>query len=339
MPRRPAARTVLVTGAGGYVGSRLVPRLLADGHRVRASFTNPAKATRMWWHRDVEVVGLDAFRRDSVAAAVEGADAVVWLVHSLASSGFATRDRRAARVMAREAANAGVRRIVYLGGLVPPVPAGELSEHLTSRLEVERLLASTGVPTTSLRAAVVVGAGSTSFDIIRRIAERLPVHPVPTWLRSDVQPIAVTDVCDVLAKAVTTRRGTRSYDLGGPERLSYPALLARVSEVAGLRRLTVPVPAAPSVLAAPVTAALSGVPSATVAALFDSLRHDMVAADDAFVRDLLPRDHRLLPLDEAIGRALTEPADGIPPSERDPLGPMPQDGRTGGVLAQLPWRR
>lgn len=341
MPRRPVPRTVLVTGAGGYVGSRLVPRLLADGHRVRAAFTDPGRASRQWWADEVEVVGLDALDRDSVAAAVDGVEVVVWLVHHLAGSSFSFRDRRAASVMAWAAERGGVERIVYLGGIVPDIPVGELSEHLTSRQEVERLLASTGVPTTTLRAAIVIGSGSTSFDIVLGTARGLPVHPVPEWLRSRVQPIAVTDVCEALAAAVRTRRRGRTYDIAGPEPMTYADLLGRVTRADGLTRLRLPVPGLLAdvlrPVAAPVTAALTRVPVATVAALLDSLRHDMVAAEDDFTRELMPRRHRLTPVDEAIRRALAEPGDDVSPAERDPIGPMPQDGRVG--LPQLPWAR
>jgi uncharacterized protein YbjT (DUF2867 family) len=326
---------VLVTGAGGYVGGRLVPALLERGHEVVASFSAgpPAggRAAR-WWLDDVSFVTMDVRDPAQVRAAVRGVDAVVYLVHALAERDFAARDRQAAEVLAEAAADAGIGRIVYLSGLVPEVPEAELSPHIASRLEVERILAGTGVPTLTARAAIVIGSGSTSFEILRQVSERVPVRALPPWFSSEVQPIAAVDVVEALAGCLEAPAVTRSYDVGGPERMSYGGLLGVYAEVAGLVRPRLPVLVPPTLSperldrwSGALAGRLTGVPGETVAALVRSLHHDMVCSDDAFEHHLLPAGHRLLGVRESIQRALTRPRAGVRAGDRDPMGPLPGD--------------
>ena len=339
-PAHPdASTTVLVTGATGYVGSRLIPRLLADGHVVRAAVTELDKARDRWWADQVELVQMDVLEADTVDAAVEGVDSVYYLIHGMGGEDFATRDRTSAETMAYACATAGVGTIVYLSGLVPDVPEDELSEHIASRLEVERILsgASAGIRTITLRAAIVTGSGSTSFEIVRQISERMPVQAVPAWMDSRVQPIAVVDVVEALVGALRPKSESRSYDVGGPERMPYTRLLDVYASVAGLSRPQVVLPGLPSDLVGTLAGAITDVPGGTVEALVESLHHDMVCHDVDWTYDLLPEDHHLVGVEESFSRALATPDDGVPPVERDPLGPMPGDaewaGGQGGGLA------
>lgn len=314
---------VLVTGASGYVGSRLVPVLLERGDTVRAAFSDPAKADRHTWRRDVEVAAMDVLDPAAVQAAVAGVDAVVYLVHGMGGDDFTETDRKAALNMARACAGAGVRRIVYLSGLVPPVPREELSDHIASRLEVEELLTESGVPTTSLRAAMVLGQASTSFELMRQVAERMPVHVVPTWMDSAVQPIAVVDALAAICGALDLlpEAASRSYDVGGPDALPYADLLRRFAELDGNARPQVSVPL-PGVVVRKVAAALVDVPSSTVEAIMESLTHDMVCLEDDFLRDLLPDGHEVLGASEAMARAL---AVGDVGPGGDPMGRLASD--------------
>ncbi len=336
----PAPRTVLVTGATGYVGGRLIPRLLRDGHTVRAAVTDPTRADDRWWRHDVELVTMDVLDPLTVESAAVGADAVYYLIHGLGGADFTEVDRRSAATMAEAARAAGVERIVYLGGLVPDVPEDELSEHITSRLEVERILTGTGIRTLTLRAAVVTGSGSTSFEIVRQISERLPVQTVPTWMDSRVQPIAVTDVVEALAGALTADVPSRSYDVGGPERMPYTTLLDAYAEVAGLTRPQVTVPGLPTDLVGALAGALADVPAPMVEALVESLEHDMVCREADWAHDLLPADHVLVGVEESFRRAIAEPDESLPVADRDPLGPLPGDpswagGQGGGMASAL----
>lgn len=340
---------LLVTGASGYVGARLIPRLLADGHEVRAGFTDTGKAANYAWADQVDVVTLDVLDEDQVDGAVGGIDAIYYLVHAMSGEDFARKDRRSAHLMAQAAADAGVERIVYLSGLVPQVPEEELSEHIRSRLEVERLLGSTDVPTLSLRAAVITGSGSTSFEIIRQISERMPVQAIPSWMDSEVQPIALVDVLEALVGALRVSAQTRSYDVGGPDAMPYAELLTVYADVAHIRRPQVNVPGLPSDLVGKLAGLLTDVPSSTVEALIESLHHDMVCHERDFVRDLLPEGYTLMPLRESFVRSLAAASgegDGVEGGEgaaepggepADPMGPMPHDptwaGGTGGGVA------
>ena len=319
---------VLVTGAGGYVGSRLVPVLLRRGHDVVASWSRAVpegRDRRPWWLDRVEARVMDVMDPDQVKQAVADVDAVYYLVHGMDGPGFRQRDAEGATNVADAAAAAGLQRLVYLSGIVPAVPEDRLSEHLASRLEVERLLGSTGVPTLTLRAAIVIGSGSTSFEVLRQISERLPVQTVPTWMSSRVQPIAVVDVLEALASCVEVPAETRAFDVGGPDALRYSALLRRYAEVARLVRPQVPLLGAPRRLVGRLTGVLTGAPRSTVAALVESLPHDMVCADDSFREVLLPEGYELMGVREALTRALTRPRAGTRPEERDPMGPLPGD--------------
>jgi uncharacterized protein YbjT (DUF2867 family) len=352
------AQRVLVTGAGGYIGTRLVPELLARGHHVRATFSSGRPRPDLWWVRErawadrLEVVGMDAGDPSQVEAAVTGVDAVYYLIHAMGGADFAARDREWATTTAKAASAAGVGRIVYLSGLVPQVEEDTLSEHITSRLEVERILGEHGVAALTLRAAIVIGSGSTSFELVRQLSERMPVRGVPTWLRSQVQPIAVVDVIEALANALDAPARTRFYDVGGPDRLPYPRLLAMYAEIAQIVRPMLPLPLAPTRLVGFLAGRIASVNSSTAAALVQSLHHDMVCGDSHadFVRDLLPADHELLDARTALTRALERPRAGVRPARRDPMGPLPGDPdyaggdvylfdgaarRRGGLLTQI----
>ncbi len=266
---------ILVAGATGYIGSRLVPELLRRGHDVVAASSSEPQPERFSWGAQVESVRMDATDADDVERAVAGVDAVCYLVHGLSMFDFRSRDRLAAENMRAAVTHHGVGRVVYVSGLVPDVPEDELSPHIASRLEVEQILRASPAATLSLRAGIVFGAGSTSFEIVRQTASTLLVQPVPLWMHSRVQPIAVTDVIRVLADALEDDTAVGDVDIAGPDVISYPELLELYADVARLYRMQVPVVV--PVSAVSLTAGLvSAAPYWTVAALVRSLRHDMV---------------------------------------------------------------
>ena len=312
---------ILVTGATGYVGGRLVPQLLEHGHDVRTTTSSPNRE-QPWWADRVETVVMDALDRDEVRSSCEGVDAVYYLIHGMGSSDFAAADRMAAVNLAAAVRHHGVDRVVYLSGIVPDVADSELSEHIRSRREVEQILTDVPATVVILRAAVLLGSGSTSFEIIRQVSERLPVHTVPTWMDSLVQPIALVDVLEALLGALNYAGPSRHFDLGGPDQVRYSALLAAYTSHAGLTRPQVAVPFVPSALVGTLVGSLTDVPRPTVEALVESLHHDMVAADADF-HTLLPDRHQLLHLDDALRRSLA--ASATEPEHADPMGPLPQD--------------
>jgi uncharacterized protein YbjT (DUF2867 family) len=268
----------LVIGATGYVGSLLVPRLLAAGHDVRCLVRDRAKLARRAWVDRVEAVVGDV--ADAVARACRGADAAFYLVHSMDGPGFAARDRCAAAVLASAAAAAGLRRIVYLGGLQPAT--GPASAHLASRREVGDLLLASGVPTAVLQAGIVVGAGSASFEMIRHLAVAGPVLPMPDRAWNAVQPIAVDDVLHHLVACLgLTPDVNAAFDVGGPDVLSYVGLVREYAAAAGRPRpLAVPVPGAAPRLTARAVAALAPVDRHLAGPLFASMAHDLVCHGD-----------------------------------------------------------
>ncbi|MCS0603037.1 SDR family oxidoreductase [Streptomyces sp. LP11] len=281
--RTDSGLTCLVTGATGYIGGRLVPELLDAGHRVRCLVRTPDKLRDHPWAGRVEIVRGDVTDPGSVAAAMRGVDVAYYLVHALGTGrGFEDTDRKAARVFGEQAHLAGVGRLVYLGGLTPAsVPERELSPHLRSRAEVGRILLDSGVPTAVLRAAVIIGSGSASFEMLRYLTERLPVMVTPRWVHTRIQPIAVRDVLRLLAGCATLPPDVnRAFDIGGPDVLTYLDMMRGYAAVAGLpRRLIVPVPVLTPGLSSHWVGLVTPVPASIARPLTESLRHEVVCRD------------------------------------------------------------
>lgn len=291
---------VLVLGATGYVGGRLVPRLLDRGVAVVAAGRSLAKLRARPWsgHAGVRLAACDALDPSSLRAACAGVEAVFYLVHSMdaAHPDFAEADRRAARNVRDAAAAAGVRRIIYLGGL----GGGEsdLSEHLCSRHEVGAILADGSVPVLELRAAMILGSGSASFEILRYLVERLPVMVTPRWVRTRNQPIAIRDVLmyleGSLAMPIPEQARDRVFDIGGPEVLTYQELMAVYAEEAGLPpRLVLPVPVLTPTLSSYWIHLVTPVPAALARPLAEGLRNPVVCREER-IRALIPLE-RLAP--------------------------------------------
>ena len=298
----------LVTGATGYVGGRLVPELLAEGHRVRCVARTPEKLRDHPWAGDVEVVGGDVTDAASMATALRDVDVAYYLVHALGTGDrFEQTDRKAARIFGEQARAAGVRRIVYLGGLTPAgVPEGDLSPHLRSRSEVARILLDSGVPTTVLRAAVVIGSGSASFEMLRYLTERLPVMVTPSWVRTRIQPVAVRDVLRALVGSARMPADvSRAFDIGGPDVLTYREMMTRYAAVAGLpRRLILSVPVLTPGLSSHWVGLVTPVPASIARPLTESLRHEVVCHERDIARYVPDLPGHPLGFDEAVRLAL-----------------------------------
>lgn len=296
---------VLLLGATGYVGGRLVPRLLEAGVTVRAVARNPAKlACRPWaGHPLLQVAKGDVSDIGSLARAAKDCRAAYYLVHSMNSQtkDYARADRQAALNMAAAAAHAKLERIIYLGGLVPDDP--RISEHLRSRAEVGRILQAGEVPATWLRAAMILGAGGASFELMRYLVDRLPVMVTPRWVSTPCQPIAITNVLGYLEGCLDNPRTLgQTLDIGGPEVLSYRELFAIYAQEAGLPpRLLIPVPWFTPKLSSYWIHLITPVPAALARPLTEGLRNEVVVKDDR-IRDMIPQE--LLSCRQAIRRAL-----------------------------------
>ncbi|MFJ2236371.1 SDR family oxidoreductase [Streptomyces sp. NPDC087859] len=298
----------LVTGATGYIGGRLVPELLTEGHRVRCLARSPGKLRDHPWAGETEVVRGDVLDSAAVAEAMRGIDVAYYLVHALGTGAtFEETDRRAARIFGEQARAAGVRRIVYLGGLTPKgVPERELSPHLRSRAEVGRILLASGVPTTVLRAAVVIGSGSASFEMLRYLTERLPVMVTPSWVRTRIQPVAVRDVLRALVgSARMPAEVNRTFDIGGPDILTYREMMNGYAAVAELpRRIILPVPVLTPGLSSHWVGLVTPVPAAIARPLAESLRHEVVCHEHDIARYVPDPPGHPLGFDEAVRLAL-----------------------------------
>ncbi|MEO3749471.1 SDR family oxidoreductase [Streptomyces sp. B6B3] len=272
-----------MTGATGYVGGRLVPRLLAAGYAVRCLARRPAKIAERPWADDVETAEGDIADPDAVDAALRDVDVAYYLVHGLGrGDDFEAADRHAARLFGDRARAAGVRRIVYLGALTPAgIPNDRLSPHLRSRAEVGRILLASGVPTAVLRAAVVIGSGSASFEMLRQLTERLPVMVTPRWVRTRLQPIAVDDVLRLLVGCAELPDDVnRGFDVGGPDVLTYRDMMRAYAAASGLRRrLIVPVPVLTPHLSGLWIRLVTSVPPGLARPLIESLRHEVVCQE------------------------------------------------------------
>ncbi len=324
---------VLVTGATGYIGARLVPRLVDAGHQARVLVRDPDKIRNVPWVADVQVFRGDLLQPDTLDDALADVDVVYYLVHSMNShGGFLDKETRSATNVAEAAKRAGVRRIVYLGGL--HADSGQLSTHLRSRTQVGQILIDSGVPTMVLQAGVVIGSGSASFEMIRHLTNRLPVMTTPRWVNNHIQPIAVRDVLYYLiAAADADLAGSRTYDIGGPDVLRYGEMMQIYAEVAGLaRRRILVLPVLTPKLAGLWIDLVTPVPGSIGRALIESLSTDAVATEhdiDAVIPPPPggPTDYR-----QAVALALRHSADGevestwtTTPATVAPSDPLPSD--------------
>lgn len=289
----------LVTGATGFVGRRLCRALVDAGHDVRAMTRKPEG----YAGAGTAVYG-DVHDPKTLPAALAGCDAAYYLVHSLDSPDFERLDAEAARSFAEAAADAGLRRIVYLGGLGRDDDA--LSTHLRSRREVEGLLAGTGIPVTTLRAGIIVGHGSTSWELTRQLVQRLPAMVTPRWVSTRTQPIAIGDVVRYLAGVLDEERAAdRVLEIGGPEVLDYRQMMRRLAALQGRPQVIVPVPLLSPRLSSLWLALVTDIDTQTGRALVDSMTNEVVVTDDT-IRSLVPFEP--MDFDQAALTALAERA-------------------------------
>lgn len=272
---------ILVLGSTGYVGGRLVPRLLNAGHSVRCLVREKRKAASREWSGQVEIIEGDVLDSDSLDQAMQGVEAVYYLIHSMAAglSQFEKLDRDAAANVARAAAGCGVKQIIYLGGLGRS--DADLSPHLRSRHEVGAILKEGPVPVTEFRAAVIVGSGSLSFELIHHLVNRLPVMICPKWVYTRTQPIGIRDILRYLIESLGNPQCTQeTFDIGGPEIMSYGDMMMSVAKLLGLRRKLIPVPLLTPRLSSYWINLVTPLRTSTAKALIDSLRHETVCEND-----------------------------------------------------------
>ncbi|OMC53130.1 nucleoside-diphosphate sugar epimerase [Mycobacterium sp. IS-836] len=331
----------LVTGATGYIGARLVPRLLDEGHQVRALARNPGKLADVPWRDRAEVARGDLGDVDSLIAAFDGIDVVYYLVHSMgASKDFAADEDRAVRNVVTAARRTGVRRVVYLGGLHPD--GRKLSAHLESRTAVGEALIDSGVEAVVLQAGVVVGSGSASFELIRHLTDRLPVMTTPKWVHNKIQPIAVRDVLYYLVAAATAPVPSSStWDIGGPDVLEYGDMMRVYAEVAGLRkRYLVVLPFLTPTIASLWIGAVTPIPPGLARPLIDSLECDAVKRNSDIDGVIEPPPDGLTGYRRAVELALERTTRGLSAAtwaslRSDPAEPLPSDPEWAGEVIHV----
>src|SRR3954454_11532533 len=296
----------LVTGATGYIGDRLIDRLLAEGRPGRAMARN---LSRVRLRGTLEAAEGDVVAGSGLREALDGVETAYYLIHSMAPAangqGFADLDRRAGQNFAEAAGAAAVGRVVYLGGLLPPPDAGRpLSQHLSSRLEVEQILLEAAPQSTAFRASIVIGAGSSSFRLLVRLVERLRVLPFPAWRDKRTAAIAEVDAIEYLARAPQEPKAAgQTLDIAGPDVMSYGAMIERIADTMGVGRLPIALPASQTPAASAVVAAVVGAPIELVRPLMQSLETDLLPRDDRAQEIFGLRRHSF---DRAVDHALRE---------------------------------
>lgn len=317
---------IFVTGATGYIGGRLAPRLLEAGYRIRCLARSPRKLETRSWRGDprVEVVEGDISEVDVLAAQMQGCDAAYYLVHSMVAKGsdYAEHDRQMAHTFAAAAEKAGVERIIYLGGLGEM--SDDLSQHLASRREVEAALSSGGVPVTTIRAEMIIGSGSASFEILRYLVERLPVMVTPRWVQTESQPVSARDALHWLVECLRTPETIgRAIEIGGRDVLTYEELMRIVAEEAGLpRRVIVRVPVLTPRLSSLWIGLVTPVQSSLARPLAEGLRNRVVVSDPSGMALMA---HEPLGAREAIRRALDQTSTSNVETRWSAAGPIPGD--------------
>lgn len=300
------SRTILVTGATGYIGGRIIPRLLAEGHTVRILTRDRDRALARPWGAEVDIFVGDVLRPETLAGALEGVDTAYYLVHAMyGGSDFAEKDREAAENFV--AAGQHLRQVIYLGGIVPDaVGRRPASKHLASRAEVGEVLRS-GLPTTEFRAGPIIGSGSASFEMVRYLTERLPAMVAPRWILNEVQPISVRDVLEYLIAALSRDDALGVIDIGS-DPVTFRDMMTVYAAVRGLPRVILPVPVLAPRLAALWVGLVTPIPNTLAVPLVEGVVQPVLGNTERareLFPDIRPRSYR-----EAVERALMRIEDG-----------------------------
>jgi uncharacterized protein YbjT (DUF2867 family) len=297
-------KRILVTGATGYVGSRLIPRLLQDGYEVRIFVRDPQRVQGRVWIDEVEVYPGDVLEPDTLSSALADIDYAYYLIHSMSSADdFHTSDLQAAENFGQVSKASGVERIIYLGGLGDP--NANLSPHLRSRHKTGQKLRDAGVPVTEFRAAIIVGSGSASFEMIRYLTERLPIMICPRWVFTRGQPIAIEDILEYLIQSLTTPESAgKTIEIGGSDILTYGEMMTGYADVRGLRRFLIPVPVLTPKLSSHWVNWVTPIPAEIAQPLIEGLRNEVIVRDE-LAETLFP-ELKVIDYKTAVERALEE---------------------------------